>query len=242
MVGVWQLLSSTGIVSPVSAPSPARVAAELRSLTGTSGFWSAIAETLEHWAIGLGLSCAIAVPAGLALGSSDVVYRACRFTIDFLRTIPPVSVIPLALLLYGATTKMVVLLIVFGATWPLLLQTMYGVHQIDPLARDVAASYRLRLRDRVFAIALPSAAPFVFTGVRLAATVSLLLAVGAELIGGAPGLGSAITLSETNGAIPAMYAYVVSTAFLGLVINLTMVRLERRALSWHHAQRAPVPA
>jgi ABC-type nitrate/sulfonate/bicarbonate transport system permease component len=242
VVGLWQLLSGAGVVNSTSAPTPSRIAGELGSLVVTSSFWQAVRQTLEHWALGLGVSAAIAIPVGLVLGASDVVYRAFRFTIDFLRTIPPVAVIPLALLLYGATTRMVVTLIVFGATWPLLLQTMYGVHQIDPLARDMAASYRLRRRDRVLSIALPSAAPFVATGIRLAATFSLLLAIGAELIGGAPGMGSKITLSQAGGAIPTMYAYVVASALVGLAINLLMSRIERRVLSWHHSARALVPA
>jgi len=92
-----------------------------------------------------------------------------------------------ALLLYGATPKMAFALIVFGSVWPVLLQAMYGVHQVDPAMWDVARAYGLRRLDRLRFLILPSAAPFVATGVRLAATISLLLAIGAELIGGAPG-------------------------------------------------------
>jgi ABC-type nitrate/sulfonate/bicarbonate transport system permease component len=117
---------------------------------------------------------------------------------------------------------------------------MYGVHQVDPVARDVARAYRFRRRERVFAVVLPSAAPFVATGVRIAATMSLLLAVGAELIGNAPGLGQSISGAEQNGDIPQMYAYIVVTAVLGVLINLALLRVERRTLRWHAAHRSPV--
>jgi len=96
----------------------------------------------------LTLSVILAVPIGLALGANDVIYRSSRFTIDFFRTIPPVALVPLLLLVFGATGQMVVTLIVIAAVWPLLLQSMYGVHQVDSVARDVARSYRLRWSDR----------------------------------------------------------------------------------------------
>jgi ABC-type nitrate/sulfonate/bicarbonate transport system permease component len=133
-------------------------------------------------------------------------------------------------------------LIVFGSTWPVLLQAMYGVHQVDPAARDVARAYRLRRRDQIRSLILPSAAPFIATGIRLAATISLLLAIGAELLGGAPGIGAAITLQEQNGDIPQMWVYIVLSAALGVIVNLTLIGLERRILTWHPAQRSMVAA
>jgi ABC-type nitrate/sulfonate/bicarbonate transport system permease component len=135
----------------------------------------------------------------------------------------------------------VFVLTVFGAIWFILLQTMYGVHQVDAVARDVARAYQFRARDRVFRLVLPSAAPFIATGIRLAATVSLLLVIGGELIGGAPGIGSQITLRQQAAQIPAMYVYIVVAGVLGVVLNLIMLKIERRVLRWHHAQRSTAP-
>jgi ABC-type nitrate/sulfonate/bicarbonate transport system permease component len=132
---------------------------------------------------------------------------------------------------------MSLVLIVFGSAWPVLLQSMYGVHQVDPVARDVARAYRLSRRDRILNVMLPSAAPLIATGIRVAATMSLLLAIGAELIGGAPGVGNAIALAEVNGDIPQMYAFVVVAATLGVLLNMAMLGLEGRALVWHPSHR-----
>jgi ABC-type nitrate/sulfonate/bicarbonate transport system permease component len=192
---------------------------------------------MKAWAIGLTLATLFAVPLGMLFGAVDVLYRASRFTIDFLRSVPPVSIIPLAILMYGATVKMAIFLIIFAAGWPLLLQTVYGIHEVDPLVRDVAASYQLRLRRRALVVSLPSAAPFMATGLRLAATFSLLIAVGAGVIGGAPGVGAAIVQAEQTGHVPEMFVYIVTAGLLGLLINLIMSRLERRVLFWHHAYR-----
>jgi ABC-type nitrate/sulfonate/bicarbonate transport system permease component len=239
---LWQVAVVSGLVSDAAVATPTDIAEQAAPLLAAPAFGTALFDTVASWAEGLLVSLLIAIPVGLALGASDLAYRVSRFTIDFLRTIPPVALIPVALLLYGATPKMAFVLIVFGSVWPVLLQAMYGVHQVDPAMWDVARAYGLRRLDRLRFLILPSAAPFVATGVRLAATISLLLAIGAELIGGAPGIGAAITLQQQNGDIPKMWVYVVVSAVLGVVLNLALIGLERRVLKWHSAQRSVVAA
>lgn len=236
-LALWQAGVESGLISPAAVASPTEIAGAAAPLISNGESWAAAGDTIRSWGEGLGISLAVAVPLGLLTGASDVLYKLTRFSFDFLRTIPPVAIVPLALLLYGATNRMALVLIVFGSVWPMLLASMYGVHQVDAVARDVARAYRFRLRDRVFRLVLPSAAPFIATGIRIAATMSLLLAVGAELIGGAPGIGNEITLEQQDGDIPAMFVYVVASALLGLLANLALVNLERRALQWHSAQR-----
>jgi ABC-type nitrate/sulfonate/bicarbonate transport system permease component len=241
-LALWQIAVISGVVPAAAVAAPTDIVRAAGSLVGTDGFGAALLDTMGSWAEGLLIAILIAIPAGLALGSSDLAYRLSRFTIDFLRTIPPVALIPLVLLVYGATAKMAFVLIVFGSTWPVLLQAMYGVHQVDPAGREVADAYRLRRRDRVRFLILPSAAPFVATGIRLAATISLLLAIGAELLGGAPGIGASVTLEEQNGDIPQMWVYVVLSAVLGVVVNLALIGLERKVLRWHSVQRSVAAA
>ncbi|MGI8680404.1 MAG: ABC transporter permease [Jatrophihabitans sp.] len=238
LIGLWQALVASGTVSSDTLARPTAVARSLGHLVRTSALWSTVGDTAHTWIIGLLISVVVAIPVGLVLGASDLLYRMFRVAIDFLRTIPPVVLIPLALLLYGATEKMVLVLVLFGAIWPMMLQTMYGFHQVDPVARDVARSYRLRRRDVVRSLVLPSAAPFIATGIRIAATISLLLVIGAELLGGAPGIGSEIALAQQGHDVARMYAFVIVAAVLGVVLNLAMINAERRLLSWHPAHRA----
>jgi ABC-type nitrate/sulfonate/bicarbonate transport system permease component len=217
--------------------APTAVAAQIGPLVTAAAFWSALWSTIATWAIGLAIAIAIAVPAGLLLGSSRIAYRLSRFTMDFLRTIPPIALVPLVLLVFGATERMALILVVFGSAGSLVLPTMYGAQQVEPQARDVARGYRLRRRDTVIRILIPSAMPFIATGLRVSATISLLLAIGAELIGGAPGLGKQISIDQQSNQIPQMYAYIVVCAALGAVLNLAMARLERRVIRWAPGQR-----
>jgi ABC-type nitrate/sulfonate/bicarbonate transport system permease component len=236
-LGLWQLLVASGALPASAVAAPWDVAKALGPMVAGGPFWSALGDTAASWGAGLAISLLVAIPVGLLLGASALLYRMSRFTIDFLRTIPPIALIPLALLEFGATPRMALLLIVFGSLWPILLQSMYGLHQVDPMLRDVARTYHLGLRRYVGWVVLPSAAPFVATGVRVAATMSLLLAIGAELLGGAPGIGAAITSYQDGGSVPQMWALVLVSGLLGVLLNLGLLQLERRVLRWHPAHR-----
>jgi ABC-type nitrate/sulfonate/bicarbonate transport system permease component len=111
------------------------------------------------------------------------------------------------------------------------------VQHVEPQARDVARGFRLRRRDTVWRLVVPSAVPFMASGLRISATISLLLAIGAELIGGAPGLGYRISVDQQSNHIPEMYGYIVVCAVLGAVLNLATARLERRVVRWSPSHR-----
>ena len=127
-------------------PADDRDGAALFGLLGESAYWTAIPHTLEGWAIGLAIAIAIAVPVGLALGFNEVLYRAARPVIEFLRPVPSVALIPLAILIYGTGLQSKVFLVAFAATWPLLIQTIYGARDLDPLQLETARSFRIRRR------------------------------------------------------------------------------------------------
>jgi ABC-type nitrate/sulfonate/bicarbonate transport system permease component len=233
----WQYVVASGALSESVVAKPTAIVEELGSLVTTGGFWSAAWSTTWTWAVGLFAATVIAVPLGLLLGSSKLAYRLSRFTIDFLRTIPPIALIPLVLLLFGATEKMSLILVIFGSTGSLVLSAMYGAQNVDPEVRDLARSYRLRRRDVVARILIPSAAPFIATGLRVSAAIALLLTIGTELIGGAPGLGNAMAVAQQSDHIPEMYCYVVASAVIGALVNLLIGRIESRVLRWSPLHR-----
>ena len=211
---------------------------ELWSLVQTTSFWGAFARTVRGWALGLAVATALAVPIGILLGSSDFAARALRVPIEFLRPIPSAALIPLLFLTLGTTLRSEVFLAAFGAFWPLLVQTMYGVRDVDPLAIDTARSFGLGRFERLYRIKLPSAVPYIATGVRISSAVSLILAFTAELFMGIPGLGQKVNFAQAYGLNDQLYAYALATGFLGVAIHLVSSAAERRALRWHPSQRS----
>jgi ABC-type nitrate/sulfonate/bicarbonate transport system permease component len=233
---VWQVLSVTGIVDRKSLPPPTKIAPALADTLSSADVWSALMQTLTAALTGLGLAFALGALLGLVIGVFPPAFEATAVLIDYLRNIPPVAIIPLVLLLYGPTTQMKVVLVVCGAMWPVLLQTLYGLRDVDPVALEVARSYRIRPLDRLRSVLLPSIVPYLLTGLRIAATLSLLMTIGTEMVTGAPGLGLSVMTAESVGEIPTMYAIVVTAAFLGFAVNLMFSLLEHAAMSWRVPQ------
>ncbi|WP_405867273.1 MULTISPECIES: ABC transporter permease [unclassified Streptomyces] len=229
-----------GLVKEAYFPPTSRIASALWDEVTDGGFWSALGDTLTGWAIGLAIAVGAGVVVGVLLSIVPYLREATASTIEFLRPIPSVALIPLAVLLYGTELKSVLLLVVYASFWQVLIQTLYGVQDVDPVAEETARSYGLGTWARVRHVLWPTALPYVMTGVRLAAAVALILAITAELVIGAPGLGQEIAIAQTSQAVPEMYALIVVTGLLGLLINVGARSVERRALAWHQSVRGEV--
>lgn len=234
---VWQVTSVTGLLPSSAFPTMTSVATELLHVPGAPGFWSALGDTISSWALGVVITCIIAIPAGLVIGSSRFVYDSSRSIIEFLKPIPPIALIPLGLLLWGPSLQMKLILIVLGSVWPLLTQVIYGVQDVDDVALKVTRVYHLNRTQTVYRVLLPSISPFVITGLRLSAAIALIVAIVTEMIGGVPGLGQAIVQAQTSNALAYMYALVIITGVLGLIVNALFGLLERRTLHWHPSRR-----
>jgi ABC-type nitrate/sulfonate/bicarbonate transport system permease component len=237
---LWELISRSGLIPERDLPAMSASFRELWSLAQGGDFWVAFVQTVRGWALGLGVAIVLAVPIGILLGSSDFAGRAFRIPIEFLRPIPSAALIPLLFLTLGTTLKSEVFLAAFGAFWPLLIQTIYGVRDVDPIAIDTGRSFGVGRFERLYRIKLPSAVPYIATGIRISSAVALILAFTAELFMGLPGLGQKVNYAQAYGLNEQLYAYALATGFLGLAIHLLSNAFERRALRWHPSQRGRV--
>jgi ABC-type nitrate/sulfonate/bicarbonate transport system permease component len=236
-LALWQYVSVSGLISEQDLPSMTTTFQELWRMMHTQAFWTAFGQTVRGWALGLAIATALAVPIGILLGSSEFAGRAFRVPIEFLRPIPSAALIPLLFLTLGTTLKSEIFLAAFGAFWPLLVQTIYGVRDVDPVALDTARSFGIGRFERLYRIKLPSAVPYIATGLRISSAVALILAFTAELFMGIPGLGQIMNVAESFGLTVQVYALALATGFLGLAIYILFAALERWALRWHPSQR-----
>jgi ABC-type nitrate/sulfonate/bicarbonate transport system permease component len=236
-LALWELISRTGVIAERDLPAMSTCVRTLWHLLQTGAFWHALLLTVRGWALGLGVAAVLAIPIGIVLGSSDLAGRAFRVPIEFLRPIPSAALIPLLFLTLGTNLKSEMFLAAFGAFWPLLVQTMYGVRDVDPVALDTARSFGLGKVERLYRVTLPSTVPYIATGLRISSTVALILAFTAELFMGIPGLGQAMNVANAFGLENELYALALATGFLGVAIHLASTAVERRALRWHPSQR-----
>ena len=234
---VLEICSRTGVLPRESFPPVSEIYASLLGLVTDTPMWVEVGRTMRGWAVGLLVAVVLAVPLGMLLGASRLAFQMSRLIIEFLRPVPSVALIPLAVLVFGTGQDMKVFLIAFACFWPILFQSIYGVQDVDPVATDTARSYGLPLLARFTRVTLPSAAPYIATGLRISSAIALILALTAELVVGAPGLGRAIVVSQISGAITQMYALILATGLLGWLLNTVFQAVERRLLRWHPSHR-----
>jgi ABC-type nitrate/sulfonate/bicarbonate transport system permease component len=234
---IFEIVPRIGLIDRRFLPPASEMFGALFDRVADGSIWQPVGQTLQGWALGLGTALLIALPLGILIGSVYLLFMSTRTIVEFLRPVPSVALIPLAVLVFGAGLESKWFLAAFAATWPILLQTLYGVRDVDPVGLETARSFGIKTPERMWRVVLPSALPYIVTGVRISSAVALILSVTAELVLGAPGLGQQINIARQSGAVAGMYALIIATGLIGWVLNIALSAAERRLLHWHASQR-----
>ena len=237
-LALWEVVARYDLLPRDVLPAASTTVASAAELVGDPAFIDQIGATLWAAFVGLALAIVVAVPAGLVLGLSDRLHAATATVVELLRPLPPVGLVPLLVLVVGQGLEMKAVVVALGCVWPLLINTIHGVHSTDGTARATARSFGWSRRTVALRVVWPSAVPSVLTGVRITASVALILCVGAEFIGGSrDGLGSwLLQQSMLPGGIDTVCAGVVVAGVLGLLVNAVVTTLERRFAGWAHRE------
>lgn len=227
------------LIPQTELPLMSTVLARAAGLVGNGRFLADVAATLEAWAVGLLVTVIVGVPLGLVLGSLPGVRFATRAIVEFLRPIPSVGLILLVSLVVGPGLRMTVTLIVYGGIWPVLYNVIAGLDDVDPVAKDTLRAFGFGRLAVMRLVSLPSAAPFILTGIRIASSVALILDIGAGYVTGrinGPGIGAFISDANSGaGNTPLVLAATVWAGFLGLALNALLVWAGNKLLPWHRA-------
>jgi ABC-type nitrate/sulfonate/bicarbonate transport system permease component len=224
-----------------SVSTPSATLGALVDGIGSGALLRALGTTLESFAEGLGIAIGAGVALGVVIGSSRTVRGASSVLIEFLRPIPVVAVIPLVIMYLGTGTPMERVVIAYAALWPILITTVYGVRGTDSILHEVARTSGVKRLGRVVRVAVPAALPSIATGIRIGASIALLVGVTAEYVTGTAGLGSYMRLQQSAFRLPEMYAAIVLTALLGYGINAAIRASERRVVFWAGEERLVRP-
>jgi NitT/TauT family transport system permease protein len=236
-VAVIELVSRAGLVDETALPPASTIVARAVEQLGDGAFRDGLASTLGAWAGGMLIAIAVAVPLGLALGSIRWLDTASRVVVELMRPIPSVALIPLAIVIFASTTNVKMSLIVYAATWPILINTLYALRDVDPLAKDTLRSFGFGRLAVLWRVTVPSAAPFVTTGIRISASIGLVVVISAELFAGGGGLGTYLSETQSGGGrTDLLLAGALWAGLVGLVINVALVWAERKAFRWHSAR------
>jgi NitT/TauT family transport system permease protein len=235
---VWELAPRFGLVDATFLPPFSTVLGAWWDLAVSGKLldntWASLVRSLS----GFGLAVAAAVPLGLLIGWYKPVATLLGPLLEVFRNTAALALLPVFVLLLGIGETSKIAIVFYACAWPILLNTISAVRAVDPTLLRLARSMDLngfRLFQKVI---LPSAVPTVFTGIRLAGAVSILVLIAAEMVGAKAGLGYLINASQFNFAIPQMYAGIITISAIGVLFNQVLVGLERRFTSW----RVPVGA
>ena len=235
----WELVTEAGVVSPLQFPSMTDSLAALWREFGSERLWSAVGATMLGWLIGMLITITLGLVVGTVLAFNEFARRSAAPVIELFKALPSIAILPLVILVAGSTLPMKVFLICFAAFWPFVIQVIYGVQSMDPVVLDTSRALGVRGARRFLSVSIPSASPYLVTGMRIASAQALILAVVAEIVGGAEGIGRNILLAQNSGtsAYPTMYAYIIVAGLLGIVLTGAFFLMERRLMHWHESQR-----
>jgi ABC-type nitrate/sulfonate/bicarbonate transport system permease component len=237
VIGLWQWLAAIKFLDPTAVPTAVSAFRSIGRSLQTAHLWVGIGQTLEAMALGFVIGAAAGISLGTVIGLNQFAYASTFLIVEFLRMIPIIALLPLAVLLFGTTLRMEVILIAFGAIPPTIIQTVYGVRSVEPVVADTARAFHISRFRRFTSVTLPSAAPYLATGLRLGITGALLLAIVAELTGGGSGLGLQMLQAESADVPSYTFAIVIITGCIGMFLVVGLTSLERRILSWHEVYR-----
>jgi ABC-type nitrate/sulfonate/bicarbonate transport system permease component len=187
-----------------------------------------VVRVLTGWLIAV----ALGVTAGIALGRSRLALDYVGPQLAFARAVPPPTLIPVFLVLFGIGTTMQIATIAFGALWPVLLNAADGARSLDSVQEDTARSLRTPLAHRIMMVVLPAALPKIFAGLRLSLSIAVLLMVVSELVGAANGIGYELIFAQRQFDFPVMWAWIALLGLLGYGFNTLLLAVERRVLRW----------
>jgi NitT/TauT family transport system permease protein len=231
-LGLWELLPRLGVVSRTFVPPFSEVLVYLVHSLATGDLERHILISITRSAYGFCLAAAVALPLGFLLGWFSAFERYLDPLLQVFRQTSAFALFPLFIIFFGIGETSKVAIIFYGAQWPILLNTISGVKNVDPLLVKSARSMGVGHFDLFRKIILPASLPTIFTGLRLAASFSILIIVSAEMMGASAGLGYVLTNSQYNFDLPRMYSAIVVLALIGLSTNYFLVWLERRLTGW----------
>jgi len=232
---LWWVLSS-GSTSPYFPPLKSILSA-FRSTWGASHLESDALPSLERLACGFVLACVVGVGLGTVLGLSSRLRRNTEPILEFLRAVPPPTMIPAAMALFGLGPSMKVGVIAIGSLWPVLLSTIDGVRSVEEAKIEASKVFQLSPLDRLRRVILPSASPQIFGGMRTCLSISIILMVISEMVASTDGIGYFVIESQRTFAMTAMWTGIILLGVLGYVLNVLFTLVEKRALRWHRGLR-----
>lgn len=232
LLSLWEILPRTGIINPILLPTFSSTIITLKNLILSGELFVHIGASLQRSLVGFVLALVVGISLGLIMGWYNRIERYTDLLVQTIRNTSTFALMPIFILLLGIGEVSKYAIIFFGAVWPILINTISGVKNVDPLYIKAAKSMGVNDTDLFKKIILPASMPSIIAGVRLGVKIALMIVIAAEMIAANAGLGFFIQNARFLVQTRDMYAGVLVLAFLGLTANYLMVWIEKKATYW----------
>ena len=232
LLAIWELICQSGIVSSLFLPAPTAIISSLLQMIADGEIGVSLAASLYRILAGFFIGSLVGMAVGLVTGTSALMDKIGTPIVNAIYPIPKIALLPLFILWLGIGELSKVTIIALGVFFPVAMNTYSGVKNVDTLLLKVAASFNASWWMTMKSVVLPNALPMIFAGLRLAAGTSLLLLVAAEMIAAQVGIGALILHYGDLMITDRLMAGVIVLSLLGLVFNLILQFLERKAIPW----------
>jgi len=235
LLALWEAGAALGVVPEDTMSRPSAIA-----VAGWRALWDgslvlATIQTFQCALIGLALAAMIAIASGVLIGLLPALEAVVGPTLDAIRPVPAVAIIPLALLIYGFGVRMEVLVVTFACVWPILIVAVSAVRGMEPRLMDIARTLEMSLAARLWRIVLPAVLARIAVGVRVSAGIALVVAVTVEIVLNPQGLGYSLTVAAQSLHPDLMWAELLWVGLTGWAFNRLLTMIDRRWLWRFHA-------
>ncbi|MEX0732017.1 MAG: ABC transporter permease [Aquisalimonadaceae bacterium] len=228
----WELSVRLGWVVSANWPALSQVLANVVAGLADGSWWEVFGGTLWRMSAGYTLACVVGILLGTGLAVSDWFHRTVYPTVELLRPLPVVAIVPPLILLLGVDDALKITVVAFACTFPVITSTVTGIKAVDQISLDVARTFRVPRLRQIYRIQIPSALPYIFAGMRVSLAMALIVTVIAEMIAGSGGVGYFVVSMQYAMRASDMYAAIILLSLLGYILNRGFLMLESRIIRW----------
>jgi NitT/TauT family transport system permease protein len=229
---LWEVAPRVGLVDLTFFPPFSKVVEGWWGLIISGDLYAHFQASILRSLIGFGLAILIGIPLGLIIGWYPLANELLNPVLELFRNTAALALLPVFILLLGIGETSKISIVLFACVFPILLNTINAVRNVDPLLIKSAKSMGLSSAKLFYKVILPASIPTIFTGIRMGGTASILVLIAAEMVGAKEGLGYLISYTQMNFQIPQMYAGIITISVLGLILNFILVSIERKFSRW----------
>jgi NitT/TauT family transport system permease protein len=230
---LWEIASRLNLlVNPLFLPPFSKIVRVLWGITANGSLWRHLFISLQRSLFGFSAALAFAIPLGLAVGWFKGFENFLNPLLQVFRNTPTLALLPVFVMLFGIGETSKIIVIFWGSFWGVLLNSIAGVKNVDPQLIRASRSMGTGSIRLFLTVILPASLPSIFTGIRLAATSSVLIVTAAEMVGASKGLGYQLYFYQANYKFTEMYAYIFVMSIIGVTLNFVLEKIEKNSFRW----------